>query len=49
MARKYIIFIEKEPHSAYGVIFPDFPGCVSATDLESDITAMAREAIDLHL
>lgn len=33
----------------YGVVFPDFLGCVSAGDTLDDAEAMAREALQLHV
>ncbi len=45
----YIALIHKEPGSAYGVSFPDFPGCISAGDTLDEARAMAAEALALHL
>ena len=28
----YPVYVHKDPDSAYGVTFPDFPGCFSAAD-----------------
>ncbi len=33
----------------YGVVFPDFIGCVSAGDTLDEATAMAHEALQLHV
>lgn len=33
----------------YGVVFPDFPGCVSAGDTLSEVAEMANEALQLHV
>lgn len=43
----YIAIIHHDPGSAYGVSFPDLPGCFSAADDEEDIRKMALEALDL--
>lgn len=45
----YIALIHKEPESAYGVSFPDLPGCVTAGDTIADARAAAEEALALHL
>ncbi|QEI09448.1 type II toxin-antitoxin system HicB family antitoxin [Pigmentiphaga aceris] len=44
----YPIYVHKEAESAYGVIFPDFPGCFSAADEAHDIARMAQEAVEAH-
>ncbi|SHI18900.1 type II toxin-antitoxin system HicB family antitoxin [Pollutimonas bauzanensis] len=44
----YPIYVHKEPGSAYGIIFPDFPGCFSAADHIRDIAANAQEAVEAH-
>ncbi len=44
----YPIYVHKEPGSAYGIIFPDFPGCFSAADRIRDIAANAQEAAEAH-
>jgi predicted RNase H-like HicB family nuclease len=47
--RQYIGLIHKEAESDCGVVFPDFPGCVTAgTDLD-DARTMAEEALCLHI
>ena len=33
----------------FGVVFPDFIGCVSAGDTLVEVTAMAHEALQLHV
>ena len=47
--RPYIALIHKEPGSAYGVSFPDLPGCISAGSTLDEARAMALEALALHL
>lgn len=45
--RSYMAVVDKEPDSAFGLWFPDVPGCFSAADRESDIVAHAIEALRL--
>jgi predicted RNase H-like HicB family nuclease len=45
----YIALVHKEADSAYGVSFPDLPGCVSAGDSFEDAVANAIEALGLHV
>jgi len=45
----YIAVVHKEPDSAWGISFPDIPGCFSAADSEDDILANAIEALTMHL
>jgi predicted RNase H-like HicB family nuclease len=33
----------------YGIVFPDFLGCVSVGETMADIAAMGREALQLHV
>ncbi|MGF1549602.1 MAG: type II toxin-antitoxin system HicB family antitoxin [Sphingomonadaceae bacterium] len=33
----------------YGIVFPDFPGCVSAGETLVDVVAMGREALQFHV
>jgi predicted RNase H-like HicB family nuclease len=47
--RQYIAIIHKEPESAYGVSFPDLPGCVTAGATLDEARDMAAEALALHL
>jgi predicted RNase H-like HicB family nuclease len=44
----YPIYVYKEEGSAYGVTFPDFPGCFSAADEAQNIAVMAQEAVEAH-
>lgn len=41
----YIGIVDHVPGSAYGISFPDAPGCFSAVDEMADIFAMAQEAL----
>lgn len=45
--KPYIVIVHKDVGSAYGMTFPDAPGCFSAVDEADDIFTMAREALDL--
>jgi len=47
--RHYIALIHKDPDSAYGVSFPDFPGCISAGDTLHEARAMGEEVLALHV
>ncbi len=41
--------VHKDEGSAFGVTFPDLPGCFSAADRLDDILANAIEAVGLYL
>jgi predicted RNase H-like HicB family nuclease len=43
--KPYIGIVHKDQGSAYGITFPDAPGCFSAADEMDDLFAMAQEAI----
>ena len=45
--KPYIVIVHKDPESAYGMTFPDAPGCFSAADEIDDLFAMAEEALSL--
>lgn len=47
--RRYIGIVHQEENSAYGVHFPDVPGCVSAADTLDDLMDEAMTALALHL
>ena len=52
MAKKYIAFIELEKEnkdSVLGVVFPDFPGCISCGDDYDEAFRNAHEALALHI
>ena len=44
---QYVALIELES-SGYGVVFPDFPGCVSGGKNFKDAVRMAHEALAFH-
>ena len=43
----YVAVIDKDADSAYGVRFPDLPGCFSAADTFDEIVPNAMEALAL--
>ncbi len=45
----YIALVLKEQGSAWGVNFPDVPGCFSTADRREDILPSAIAALGLHL
>lgn len=45
--KPYIVIVHKDENSAYGMTFPDAPGCFSAADEASDLFSMAAEALEL--
>ncbi|MBX3576444.1 MAG: type II toxin-antitoxin system HicB family antitoxin [Rhizobiaceae bacterium] len=46
---RYIAFIHKDPDSAYGVSFPDIPGCFSAGDTIDEAVRNAVDALSGHV
>lgn len=44
----YFAVVHKDEDSAYGISFPDVPGCFSAADRQEDIIANAIEALSLY-
>ena len=49
MVRQYPAMIFKEPESGYGVVFPDFDGCVTVGDTPEQAHAQAAEALQGHV
>ncbi|MCM5555395.1 type II toxin-antitoxin system HicB family antitoxin [Pleomorphomonas sp. NRK KF1] len=47
--RHYIGVVHKDADSAFGIHFPDVPGCFSAADEMDDLLSNASEALSLHL
>lgn len=41
--------VHKDKNSAFGITFPDAPGCYSAADEESDLLTNAQEALSLYV
>jgi predicted RNase H-like HicB family nuclease len=44
----YPVYVHKDSKSAYGVTFPDFPGCFSASDDLEELPRLAQEAVEVH-
>ena len=47
--KPYIGVVHQDGGSAYGIAFPDAPGCFSAADTLDDLFVMADEALGLWL
>ena len=47
--RSYIGVVHQDGDSAFGIHFPDIPGCFSAADDLNDLLCRAAEALALHL
>jgi predicted RNase H-like HicB family nuclease len=45
--KTYLALVHKDADSAYGVSFPDLPGCFAAADSESDLLWAGIEALEL--
>lgn len=45
--KSYFAIVEKEQDSAFGISFPDIPGCYSAADEQETVMAHAIEALQL--
>jgi predicted RNase H-like HicB family nuclease len=45
----YFAVVHQEGDSAYGVHFPDVPGCFAAADDQDDLAREAASALALHL
>lgn len=45
--RYYTAIVHQDGDSAFGLTFPDLPGCFAAADTWDDIPAAAAEALDL--
>jgi predicted RNase H-like HicB family nuclease len=43
----YIAIVHRDENSAYGLTFPDLPGCFAAADTWDEIPVAAAEALDL--
>ena len=46
---RYIALLRKEKDTAFGVDFPDFPGCVTAGDTAEEARKLAVEALEFHI
>jgi predicted RNase H-like HicB family nuclease len=49
MAIRYYSAIVERGRSGYGAFFPDFPGCVSASETIEEVARFAEEALALHI
>ncbi|MEZ5835809.1 MAG: type II toxin-antitoxin system HicB family antitoxin [Geminicoccaceae bacterium] len=47
--RHYRAFLHRGDDGAFGVVFPEFPGCVTCGDTASAALEAAAEAIALHV
>ena len=47
--KPYIGIVHQDADSAYGITFPDAPGCFSAADSLDDLFARVEEALGLWL
>jgi predicted RNase H-like HicB family nuclease len=45
----YLGIVEKDPDSAFGMWFPDMPGCFPAADEFDDLPRVAAELLRLHV
>lgn len=45
----YLALVHKDADSAFGVSFPDFPGCVAAGETFEEAVADAIEALGMHV
>lgn len=45
----YIALFDRAADGSYGVVFPDFPGCVSAGDSFDEALREASEALAFHV
>ena len=43
--KPYIAIVHRDPDSAYGITFPDAPGCFSAADSLDDLFGVAEDAL----
>ena len=49
MLKQYIGIIDKDENSDYGIMFPDFLGCVSVGSTIEELKIMAKEALQFHI
>ncbi len=45
--KTYLALVQKDADSAWGVSFPDLPGCFAAADEQGDLLRAAVEALEL--
>lgn len=46
---RYVALIHKDPETAYGVSFYDFPGCITAAETLEDAVRKAKEVLAFHI
>ena len=50
MQYQYPVFLETDDDfQTFGIVVPDFPGCVSAGDSVEEALEMAKEAVEFHI
>lgn len=47
--RDFVAILHKDPGSEFGVLFPDFPGCITVGATVEEAQALAQEALEGHL
>lgn len=47
--KRYVALIHKEKKTSYGIMFPDFPGCVSFGDTMEEAIDNGREALAFYV
>lgn len=47
-AMLYPVYVHHDDGSAYGLTFPDFPGCFAAADDLADVPRIVQEAVEVH-
>src|SRR5688500_1409388 len=45
----FLALLRKSDGTAYGVEFPDFPGCIAVGETLNEAVAQAREALEFHI
>ena len=49
LPKYYLALVHQGKDGAYGVSFPDFPGCVTAGKTLGEVKRLAKEALELHI
>jgi len=49
LSKEYIAVIHKDKTSDYGVVFPDFLGCITSGTTLEEVNNMAEEALQFHI
>ena len=49
MTKTYLVVYGKSKVSNFSVYAPDVPGCISAGDTLDEMSAMLREALEMHI